>query len=1040
MEAIVDIPRLVACLDQPALASPWLQQLGFQDPAAAHRDLVRLAESGVTLDLLAAMVTQFESIVGQLADPDLVLTYLERFVANARSPLSLGSLFERDPDALPTLLLIFSTSQYLGNLLINDPESFDLVRLTDGLPVSREALLEEILSEVAALADEAAVMTALRRYRHRETLRIAYGDIVRRQSIETVTRQISFLADALCEAAYQAAWRKLAAQRGRPLRTDGQPARFAIIALGKLGGCELNYSSDIDLVFLSDSGGETEGPRRTSSDEFFQRLAHQIIRLLGEKTELGMCFRVDLRLRPEGKQGPPVIGLEPALRYYENSGRTWERQAFVKARVAAGNGELGGEFLARLEPWIYRKYLNRADITGIQALKRRIEQRAVREGGETRNVKTGRGGIRDIEYVIQFLQLLHGGNTPSIRAGNTIEALSRLQEAGCLTHQESMLLAENYELLRRIEHRLQIMFDLQTHTLPEAPDELRKLAIRVGYTDSPERSALDAFKQDYQEKTAVNRRILNFLLHTAFPDEEASSPEIDLVLDPDPSEAIVRAALSRYGFRDCLAAYQHLTDLATERIPFLSTRRCRHFLAAIAPSLLRAIAATPDPDATLIELSRVSDSLGGKGVLWELFSFNPPSLRLYVHLCATSPYLSNILTSQPGMIDELMDSLMLDKLPSLEAMQRSLDELCGGAEDLDPILQSFKSSLHLRVGVRDILGKEDIQRTHRALSDIAESCLQQVALREYYRLVERFGEPTIVGGERDGAPCEFVVLAMGKLGGREPNYHSDLDVVFLYDADGSTVSRVRGRRDASTTNQHFFSQLSQRIIKTVTHIGPYGRLYELDPRLRPTGKNGTLAVSLAEFSKYFASGRGQLWERQALCKARPVYGSEAARGHAMRAVREAQFVRPWEAVNAAEIAAMRGRLEEGASPRNLKRGPGGTMDIEFVAQMLQLKHGDANPAVLAANTIDAFQRLQAAGCLPAPDASHWTHAYRLLRSVEARLRLMNTTARHDLPDDPLELRKLAFLMGESTPEQLVATVAETMAENRRRFTRVFAAT
>ncbi len=1034
----MEIPRLVAYLDQPALATPWLRQLGFQDPVAAHRDLVKLAQSGVTLDLLAAMVTQCESIIGQLADPDLVLTYLERFVAAARSPLSLGSLFERDPDALPTLLRIFSTSQYLGNLLINDAEAFDLVRLTDGLPVSREALLQEIISEVEALADEAAVMTALRRYRHRETLRIAYGDIVRRQSIETVTRQISFLADALCEAAYQAAWRKLAAQRGRPLRADGQPARFAIIALGKLGGCELNYSSDIDLVFLSDSGGETEGRRRTSSDEFFQRLAHQIIRLLGEKTDLGMCFRVDLRLRPEGKQGPPVIGLEPALRYYENSGRTWERQAFVKARVAAGSGELGGEFLARLEPWIYRKYLNRADITGIQALKRRIEQRAVREGGEMRNVKTGRGGIRDIEYVIQFLQLLHGGNTPSIRSGNTLEALSRLQEAGCLTHQESMLLAENYELLRRIEHRLQIMFDLQTHTLPEAPDELRKLAIRVGYADTPERSALDGFKQDYQEKTAVNRRILNFLLHTAFPDEEASSPEIDLVLDPDPSEPIVRAVLSRYGFRDCLAAYQHLNDLATERISFLSTRRCRHFLAAIAPSLLRAISATPDPDATLIELSRVSDSLGGKAVLWELFSFNPPSLRLYVHLCATSPYLSNILTSQPGMIDELLDSLMLDKLPSLESMQRSLDELCGGAEDLDPILQSFKSSLHLRVGVRDILGKEDIQRTHRALSDIAESCLQQVALREYYRMVERFGEPTVVGGEQDGAPCEFVVLAMGKLGGREPNYHSDLDVVFLYDADGSTVSRVRGRRDASTTNQHFFSQLSQRIIKTVTHIGPYGRLYELDPRLRPTGKNGMLAVSLAEFAKYFASGRGQLWERQALCKARPVYGSEAARANAMRAVREAQFVRPWEPANAAEIATMRQRLEDGASPRNLKRGPGGTMDIEFVAQMLQLKHGAANPGVLAANTIDAFQRLQAAGCLSAADADHWTRAYRLLRNVEARLRLMNTTARHDLPDDPLELRKLAFLMGESSPEQLVSNVQETMAENRRRFLRVFA--
>ena len=439
--------------------------------------------------------------------------------------MALGSLFERDPEALPILLQVFSTSQYLANLLIHDPEAFDLVRMTDGQPVSREVLVEEICGEIAALVDESAVMTALRRYRHRETLRIAYGDIIRRQSIETVTRQISFLADALCEAAFQTAWRKLVEQRGRPLRPDGKPARFVLLALGKLGGCELNYSSDIDLVFLSDGAGETEGPRRTGNDEFFQRLSRQIIKLLSEPTDMGVCFRVDLRLRPDGKQGPSVVGAEAALRYYENSGRTWERQAFVKARAAAGHLELGVEFLEQLTPWIYRNYLNRADITGIQALKRRIEQRAIREGGETRNVKTGRGGIRDVEYVIQFLQLLHGGETPSIRTGNTLQAIARLQEARCLTHQESMLLAENYELLRRIEHRLQIMFDLQTHTLPESADELRKVAIRVGYSDTPECSALDAFKRDYQEKTAVNRRILNFLLHSAFPDDEACAPK-----------------------------------------------------------------------------------------------------------------------------------------------------------------------------------------------------------------------------------------------------------------------------------------------------------------------------------------------------------------------------------------------------------------------------------------------------------------------------------------------------------------------------------
>jgi glutamate-ammonia-ligase adenylyltransferase len=1033
----MDIPTLLKYLDHPGLAGPWLIESGFRDRDTAHRNLVNLARSGITLDLLAIMVTQLEQTLPRLADPDVVLACLDRFIAASRSPLALGSLFERDPTSLPTLLQVFSTSQYLANLLIRDPETFDLVRMTDGQPVSREVLVAEICGEIAALPDEASVMTALRRYRHRETLRIAYGDIIRRQSIETVTRQISFLADALCEAAFQAAWRKLVEQWGKPLRPDGRTARFVILALGKLGGCELNYSSDIDLIFLSDGPGETQGPRRSTNDEFFQRLARQIIKLLSEPTDLGVCFRVDLRLRPDGKQGPTVVGLDAALRYYDISGRTWERQAFVKARPAAGDLPVGVEFLEQLTPWVYRNYLNRADITGIQALKRRIEQRAIREGSETRDVKTGKGGIRDIEYVIQFLQLLHGGEIPGIRTGNTLEAIAKLEVARCLTHQESMLLTENYELLRRIEHRLQIMFDLQTHILPETPDELRKVAIRVGYTDTAERSALDAFKQDYQEKTAVNRRILNFLLHSAFPDDEASAPEIDLVLDPDPSSTTVRDVLGKYSFRDVPAAYQNLMALSNERIPFLSTRRCRHFLASIAPALLRAIAATPNPDATLVELSRVSDSLGGKGVLWELFSFNPPSLKLYVHLCATSPYLSNILTSHPGMIDELMDSLVLDKLPSLESLQRTLNELCGGAEDLDLILHSFKNSNHLRVGVRDILGKEDIQRTHRALADIAEACLQQIAVREYYRLAERYGEPTIVGGERDGKACEFVVLAMGKLGGREPNYHSDLDVVFLYEADGSTLSRVRGRRDASTTNQHFFSQLCQRIIKTITQMGPHGRLYELDPRLRPTGKNGAIAVSLAEFLKYFASGRGQLWERQSLCKARPVYGSEAARSRVMAVVREAMFAKPWEPSHAKEIRSMRRRLEENASGNNLKRGVGGTMDVEFMVQMQQLSHGQAHPEVLVPNTLDALQSLRNANILSAADADYWSRSYRFLRNIEARLRLMNTAARHDFPSDEGELRKLAFLLGQPSPEALEEAFRATLAENRRRFDQVF---
>lgn len=1040
----MNVAQLVQWLDHPASASDGLRGWGITDTAKAQANLLAISQSGLTLDLLANLCDQLAEHLPQVSDPDMALNNLERFLCAARSPLSFGGLLERDPDALPTLLTIFSASQHFADLLVRDPESFDLLQLTDGQPVAREVLIAELCTEVAALGDERAVMTALRRFKQRETLRIAFGDLVKKQRVETVIKQISFLADAVCEAAVQAARRKLEKDRGVPRKPDGSPARFVSLALGKLGGTELNYSSDIDLVFLYDGEGQSDGERATPNAEYFDRLAKQVIRLLTEATDLGVAYRVDMRLRPEGAQGPLVMSREAALHYYDVQGRTWERQAYVKARVLAGDSDLGREFLAQLEPWIYRRYLTLADIAGIKALKRRIEHRAEREHSDRRDVKTGHGGIRDIEFVIQFLQLLNGGDLPRIRVPGTLDAIAQLEQAGCLTWQERSILEENYAFLRKIEHRLQIMFDLQTHALPASDEELRKLAVRMGYAASlplpvgeGTKDVLTAFRTDYEQKTELNRKILDHLLHSAFGDDSDAEPEVDLVLDPSPSEESIREVLGKYGFRDIASAYENLMALSTEKVAFLSTRRCRHFLAAIAPRLLQAVAATPNPDFTLLSLSQVSDSLGGKGVLWELFSFNPPSLRLYVTLCASSPYLAGILTSSPGMIDELMDSLVLDKLPTLEQLQAMLAELCRAAEDIDPILHSFKNSQHLRVGVRDILGKEDLGGSHVALADIAEACLQQIAEREYEKLVEKHGEPIIVNRPREGQVSEFVILALGKLGAREPNYHSDLDLVFLYEADGTTRHRQRSRRDASTTNQHFFSQLAQRIVKSASQLGPFGKLYDVDTRLRPTGRSGPLALSFVEFERYFAEGPGQLWERQALTKSRAIYGSDAARASTDDLVFTAITAHPWQPEFADEIRRMRRRMEETASERNLKRGVGGTVDIEFIVEMLQLKYAAEHPEVLQTGTLGGIAALAQRRLLPEEDASFLHTSYRFLRSIEARIRLMNATARHDLPEDDQELRKLAYLFQYPSGEELRQDAEHFTRENRRRFEQIF---
>lgn len=1032
------VEQLRRYLDSYAEAESWLRGWGLDDPQRAHANLLELASGGVTLDLLADICNQLAEHLPRASDPDMALNNLERFFLAQRNPLSLASLFERDRDALPILLQIFATSQHLSDLLITDSEAYDLLRITEGQPVKREVLVAELWAEVEALPNERAVMTALRRYKRRETLRISYGDIVRGQRLDIVTNQISLLADAILESAVRYARRALEQKRGRPIAPNRQPARYTILAMGKLGGLELNYSSDIDLICLYEADGMTDGPRPVTNGEFFDRLTRQVVKLLNEITDLGQAYRVDLRLRPEGSRGPLVSSLEQALHYYDVVGRTWERQAYVKARPCAGDLDLGGEFLQQIEPWIYRRYLSLADIAGIKALKRRIEHRTEREGGDIQNVKTGHGGIRDIEFVIQFLQLLNGGDLPELRTGNTLLAITQLEGCGCLTHQERVILEENYGFLRKIEHRLQIMFDLQTHLLPDRPSELRKLAIRLGYADRPDKSALAAFQSDYQSKTEINRRILDHLLHDAFGDDADTEPEVDLVLDPDPPSERIREILGRHGFKDVELAYKNLMALSAEKIRFLSTRRCRHFLASIAPSLLAQISQTADPDAALINLEKVSDSLGGKGVLWELFSFNPPSLRLYVELCASSPYLSNILISNPGMLDELMDSLVLNKLPTFDYLQQALAELCRAAEDLDPILHSFKNAEVLRVGVREILGKDDIQSTTGALSDIAQACLEQIVMAEYDKLAAKLGEPALSSGDHAGQPCDLIILAMGKFGGRELNYNSDLDLIFLYEQDGNTLLGRRSRQGQSTTNQHFFSELGQRIIKMAGRLGPQGRLYEVDLRLRPTGRSGTLATSLDEFCRYFTEGQGTIWERQALLKSRVIYGTADAMAAAERAIIDSIYARPWQPSDGASIRDMRYRLEQTASPNNLKRGPGGLVDIEFLVQMLQLKYGTGRPQLRAASTIGALQALHKSGQINNADFEFFSQAYRFLRTIEARLRLVNPTARDDLPEDRTELAKLARVLGYEDGESLLREIESNTNRIRQRFEQIFA--
>ncbi|MGE3821564.1 MAG: bifunctional [glutamate--ammonia ligase]-adenylyl-L-tyrosine phosphorylase/[glutamate--ammonia-ligase] adenylyltransferase, partial [Isosphaeraceae bacterium] len=674
----------------------WLGGLGVRDPDRGFRDLRDLAERVGRSDLMPRLAAQFQTLLPRCPDAGMAIANLDRFLEADPEPAAVLERLAENVRTTDVLLQIFSTSQHLSDMLIRDSSLLEWLRSG---PERRDptALLTDLWEALQVTRTDDQRRLTLRRFRQRELLRIGYDDIVRGLPLEVITLDLSVLADVCVEVATRIARARAEEKHGIPNGRGNEPARFVVLALGKLGGQELNYSSDIDLMFLHDVDGQTTGPRPISNAEFFAKMGGDLVRMLADHTSMGVAYRVDMRLRPEGGQGALTRSLSSALGYYENSGRTWERQMLIKCRPIAGDLALGRTFLDAIAPFVYRRYLSAAEIGEIRAMKRRIEQRTLSAGTSEVEVKTGHGGIRDVEFVVQFLQLLHGGQYPQVRHPNTLTAISRLESVGCLTPEERAVMDDTYRFLRRVEHRLQIMFDRQTHEMPRDLEERRVLAVRAGY---PAASAWEdrtgpaqRFLADYRAKTDWNRRILNHLLHDAFRDDLEADPDpvVDLVLDPEPAPELIQAALGRYPFRDPTTAYQNLMTLARENIPFLSDARCRHFLAAIAPALLQAVGRTPDPDMALTNLEKVSASLGAKAVLWELFSVNPPSLRLYVELCATSQFLSEILINNPGMIDELIDSLVVDRAQPASAIKAELSELCKGAEDLSPILLSFRN-------------------------------------------------------------------------------------------------------------------------------------------------------------------------------------------------------------------------------------------------------------------------------------------------------------------------------------------------------------
>ncbi len=993
---------------------------GCRLPEQAAQNVRRLAPDAATRSQLEVALPALFTGLRRVPDPDLALNNLERFAQGVLDRRFLLGLFRDNPRVLHLALTIFGSSQFLSDILVRHPQLFEWL-LEPGIvrePKRKDELSDEAARLTAAASTPERKWSALRRFKVQEILRIGLQDLLGRQILVGVTAELSNLADVILETAYRLSCLEMSRRHGRPELPDGprgtRPCAFVILGLGKLGGQELNFSSDIDLVFVYEGEGETsglagtEGSRngRISNHEFFRKVGELLVKGLSEASPEGHIYRVDLRLRPEGRTGSIVTSLRSCEIYYEAWGQTWERQALIKARPVAGDLALGEAFLRMVSPFVYRQYLDFGALEEIRAMKDRINLAVAQDRRARRNVKLGYGGIREIEFLVQGLQLLHGGKNPWVREANTLRALHRLAGQGILADQEYETLVRAYTFLRRLEHRLQIIHDRQTHTLPEEPRELLGLARRMGYHPPEHADPVASLLAEYERHSRAVRALYDAFLQSVRPEaeaEEGSADELSLFFSADLGVEQLRPRLLAVGFEDVERALRNLISIR-EGQPFAHyAPEARRALARIAPALIERLRSVPDPDLALTTFERFVATVAARTTFLTLLADTPELVGLLVQLFGTSEFLSATLLRYPDLLDALLSpepAASRGREQVAADLARALGAAGPGSAKLDA-LRRVKRAEELRIGLQDILDRSNVTQTHRRLTALAEGCLGAALELAERDLAERFGKAD---------PAGFAIAGMGKLGGMELGYASDLDVLFIYREGGTTTGPER------ISHQEYFSRLADRVSKLLTSITQEGSAYRVDARLRPGGQKGELAVPLAAFETHF-DRLADLWERQAYIKARPVAGDPGVGAEFLDRVRRFVYETPPPADLAERIQVMRQRMETERAPAgrgrgaHVKLGSGGIVDIEFVAQYLQILHGRSHPPLQTPSTLAALSAAGAAGLLSGQDAATLEDSYGFLRRVENRLRIVADLSLNTLPGVPAKLEKLAKRLG-----------------------------
>ena len=879
---------------------------------------------------------------------------------------------------------VFPYSKFVAEACARDPELLSSPKVAPDLHAACDALL-------AGGPDEAKFMDGLRRLRRRELVRIAWRDLACGASLDEVLRDLSALADAAITTALTFAVGGLSATYGVPRSATGEPQELVVIGMGKLGGAELNFSSDIDLVFLYPEAGETDGRRQVANEDYFTRLGQALIRLLDAKTPEGFVFRVDMRLRPFGEPGPLVVSFGAFEAYLQQHGRDWERYAWVKARAITGIGRYRELYDGVVRPFVFRRYLDFGVFESLRTMKamiaREVERRELQD-----NIKLGPGGIREIEFIVQAQQLIRGGTEPRLQEPSLLAVLPRLEGAKLMQRTEVAELRVAYEFLRRVENRLQMVDDAQTHALPADDAGRERLASSMGYAD-PARF-LDALEAT---RRAVTAQFDGAILGRGGAAETTPAAQFEALWTAEPPLERIAEEGVRFGLADPEAAARVLLELRQSayfrRLDEFGRRR----LATLLPRILMAVArvdagAAGEGHPVLTRLLRIIEAIGGRTTYLALLNENAEALRRLVQICGMGDYLARQVAAHPLLLDELLDARVLETIPDRMQFAEELAarlEHAGRDEELRvDALRQFRRAAMFRVAMLDLTGRLPLMRVSDRLTDVAELIVDQALALAFRHTAAQYGEPRCDdGGEKRAV--RFGIAGYGKLGGMELGYASDLDLVFLHDSAGE---RQQTDGPKVVDNEVFFLRLAQRLVHLLTVHTAAGRLYEVDVRLRPSGKGGLAFTQIGAFEEYQRHD-AWTWEHQALLHSRWVAG-DAGLGAAFSRIRRSVLV---EAVKREtlreEIVAMRERMRaEHGKPRegqfDLKQDRGGIADIEFLAQYWVLRHVREHPPL--AEFADTIRHLESVGSAALVDhrvIDRLVDAYRVYRNAVHHLSL-----------------------------------------------------